>query len=176
MIDTLPELLEYLEMRGGKYGIPAIDLLEAIPESAREPEMAYEFMQMKDISHKVPLSQGGDPAGDNWVLEDSSVNRSRGAQTMTDQEVAAAEADAQVDAQKLMNAAKLGGALALGGAVVEPAIGFTLAGIGAIIEATVITPVLITGAAVAGTAVAGVAIHKKAKKHGWYEKLNELIS
>ena len=163
-------------MRGAKYGIPGLDLLDAIPESAREPEVAYEFMQMKDISHKVPLSHGGESAGDNWVLEDSSINRSRGAETMTPEEERAAKADAQVDGTKLMNAAKIGGALAVGGAVVEPAIGFTLAGIGAIIEATVITPILITGAVVAGTAVAGVAVHKHAKKKGWYEKLNDAIS
>jgi len=177
MIDTLPELMEYLEMRGGKYGIEAIDIFNEIPSSVRnDPELAHDYMQMKDISHKVPLSKGGDPAGDNWILEDSSVNRSRGAETMTDQEEATAHADAQSDASQLARAAKIGAALAAGGAIAEPAIGFGLGAIGAAIEATVVLPVLLTGAAVVGTAVAGVAIHKKAQKNGWYDKLNEAIS
>ena len=163
-------------MRGAKYGIPGLDLLDAIPESAREPEVAYEFMQMKDISHKVPLSHGGESAGDNWVLEDSSTNRSRGAQTMSDQEVAAAEADAHSDAKQLGRAAKIGAALAVGGAVAEPVVTTGLMAAGALLEATIITPILITGACVAGTAVAGVAVHKHAKKRGWYEKLNEVIN
>lgn len=176
MIDTLPELLEYLDMRGAKYGIEGLEIFNAIPESVREPELAHEFMQMKDISHKVPLSQGGEPAGDNWILEDSNVNRSRGAETMTPEEEATAHADAHSDAKQLTRAAKIGAALALGGAVVEPAVGYGLAGLGALIEATVVVPVLLTGAAVAGTAVAGVAIHKKAQREGWYDKLNDAIS
>jgi hypothetical protein len=176
MIDTLPELMEYLDMRGGKYGIDALDLFNSIPESAREPELAYEFMQMKDISHIQPLSQGGDPAGDNWVLEDSSVNRSRGAEPMTATEQATAQADAHSDADQLKRAAKLGAALALGGAVVEPIATFSLAGLGALIEATVVVPVLLTGAAVAGTAVAGVAIHKKAQKEGWYSRIQSMVN
>jgi hypothetical protein len=176
MIDTLPELMEYLDMRGGKYGIDGLDLLNSIPEAARQPEMAYDYMQMKDISHKVPLSQGGDPAGDNWILEDSSVNRSRGAQTMTASEEATAETDAYSDVRQLTRAAKIGGALALGGAVVEPLVSFSIMGLGALIEATVVVPILLTGAAIGGTAVAGVALHKKARKEGWYSRIQSMVN
>lgn len=176
MIDTLPELIDYLDTRGAKYGIDGLDIYNSIPPTVREPELAYEFMQMKDISHKVPLSHGGDPAGDNWILEDSDVNRARGAQTMTPEEESTAMNDAQRDAQQLTRAAKIGAALAAGGAIAEPAVTFGLGAIGALVEATVIVPVLLTGAAVVGTAVAGVAIHRKARKEGWYDKLNDAIS
>lgn len=176
MIDTLPELIEYLDGRGAKYGIDGLEIYNAIPEAAREPEVAYEFMQMKDISHKVPLSHGGDPAGDNWILEDSDINRARGAQTMTPEEETAAMNDAQNDARQLGRALKIGGALAAGGVITEAAVGATLTTVGALIEATVVVPVLLTGAAVVGTAAAGVAIHKQAQKKGWYDKLNEIVN
>ena len=83
---------------------------------------------MKDISHKTPLSQGGKPAGDNWILEDSSVNRSRGAEQMTESERKAAQVDAQHDAHNILDkdtlirTATAGAALTVGGAVAEGAI------------------------------------------------------
>ena len=101
MVETAFELMEYLAERGAPYGISAEEILEQIPDSAQSPKVAYEYMQLKDISHIEPLSQGGEPAGDNWVLEDSSVNRSRGAETMTQQEIDAAEADGEIDAMRL---------------------------------------------------------------------------
>ena len=101
MTETISDLMEYLAERGAPYDIPADDLLAAIPESAREPKLAYEFMQLKDISHIEPLSKGGATAGDNWVLEDSSVNRARGAETMTQTEQNTAELDGIRDAQSL---------------------------------------------------------------------------
>ena len=119
--------MDYLADRGSYYGISPHELYEAIPESARTPEVAYEYMTQKDISHKIPLSEGGERAGDNWILEDSSVNRSRGAETMTPEEEATAHADAQHDAdhissKHLMKMAVSGGGLAAGGAVVEAAV------------------------------------------------------
>jgi len=101
MTETFSDLMEYLAERGAPYDIPADDLLAAIPESAREPKLAFEFMQLKDISHIEPLSKGGATAGDNWVLEDSSVNRARGAETMTQTEQNTAELDGIRDAQSL---------------------------------------------------------------------------
>lgn len=142
MVDTALELMEYLDMRGAKYGISGAEILEQIPESARDPQTAYNFMQLKDISHIKPLSQGGVPAGDNWILEDSSVNRSRGAETMTNQEIAVAQADSIIDGKQLAKAALTGGALATGSAVAE----------GALLTAEVVSavPVIITCAAVGG--------------------------
>ena len=145
MVETTFELMEYLTDRGAPYGISAGELYEAIPANARSPKVAYEFMQLKDISHIEPLSKGGEPAGDNWVLEDSSVNRSRGAETMTDEEVATAEADGKADADALRKAILVGGGLAGGQLLVDAALG-TAAAVGAGTGAAV-------GCAVTGTVV-----------------------
>lgn len=162
MIDTLPELMDYLADRGSYYGISAFDLYEAIPESARTPEVAYEYMTQKDISHKVPLSQGGERAGDNWILEDSSVNRSRGAETMTSEEEAEAHRDNHQDAndistRQLLKVATYGTALASGSAVVEGALvagqvagGAAAAAAEATIITTVVIPALVTTAIIGG--------------------------
>ena len=154
MVDTAFELMEYLTERGAPYGISAEELLTQIPESARSPKVAYEFMQLKDISHIEPLSKGGNPAGDNWLLEDSSVNRSRGAETMTEGEIVAANNDSIVDARKLTKAALAGGAIATGGAVADVALAAGGAAaeavVGEVVMATLL-PVIATTAAVAGT-------------------------
>lgn len=172
MIDTLPELMDYLSDRGSYYGISAHELYEAIPESARTPEVAYEYMTQKDISHKVPLSQGGERAGDNWILEDSSVNRSRGAETMTPEEEATAHADAQHDAdhissKHLMKMAVSGGGLAAGGAVVEAAVlagqvagGAAAAAAEATFITTVVVPVAVTTAIVGGIGYGAYRLYK----------------
>jgi len=140
MIDTISELMEYLDMRGAKYGIDGAELLNAIPESAREPKLAYEFMQLKDISHKVPLSKGGPPADDNWILEDSSVNRSRGDDTMTKAEEATAATDANADAQMLKRGALIGAGGAVGASVATAVMPLAVAA----------APLLISTAAVVG--------------------------
>ena len=169
MIDTMVELMDYLEMRGDKYGIDAEDILDEIPAPIRhDPELAYDYMQMKDISHKVPLSKGGDPAGDNWILEDSSVNRSRGAETMTEQEERTAEADGKADARKLKSGVLLGSGLAIGGAVIE----------GAVVAAEVVTvvPAIVTLAAIGGAGYGTYRLAKHAKKQGWVGKLKRLVA
>lgn len=101
MVETTFELMEYLAERGAPYGITDMELYQEIPLEARSPKVAYDYMQEKDISHIVPRSKGGDPAGENWVLEDSNVNRARGAETMTAEELEAAEADGKADAKRL---------------------------------------------------------------------------
>ena len=131
MVETTFELLEYLDQRGARYGISGMDLYEQIPVDARSPEAAYAFMQMKDISHIEPLSKGGDPAGDNWVLEDSDVNRARGAETMSNEEIAAAEADGKADANALRKAIIVGGGLAGGQLLFDAALGTAAAAGGA---------------------------------------------
>ena len=162
MVDTFAELMEYLDMRGAKYGIDGMEILEEIPESVRDPKTAYEYMQLKDISHKIPLSHGGDPAGDNWILEDSSVNRARGAEIMTSREEALAEADAHEDARKLKGGVILGSGLALGGAIIE----------GAIVAAEVVTvvPALVTLAGIGGAAYGTHRLIKHAKRNDWLSK------
>lgn len=148
MIDSLPELMEYLDNRGSKYGISAGELYEAIPDNVRNPSDAHEYMQMKDISHKTPLSHGGKAAGDNWILEDSSVNRSRGAEQMTESERKAAQVDAQHDANSILDGRQLaktagiGAALTVGGVAAEGAL--------VAAETIAILPTLLTIAAISG--------------------------
>lgn len=101
MVETTFELMEYLAERGAPYGISDMEIYQQIPLDARSPQLAYEYMQQKDISHIEPLSKGGDPAGDNWMLEDSDVNRARGAETMTASEQRVAEADGLEDAKRM---------------------------------------------------------------------------
>lgn len=167
MVETTFELMEYLAQRGAPYGITDMELYQEIPLEARAPKVAYEYMQEKDISHIVPRSKGGDPAGDNWVLEDSDVNRARGAETMTDQEIADAEADGKADAKRLeeeqrirdakvlRNAAIYGGGLyatqlAIEGALVAAEVAGAAAGAaaGCAVTGTVVT-------VAAGTALLG---------------------
>ena len=167
MVETVFELMEYLTDRGAPYGISAGELYESIPENAREPKVAYEFMQLKDISHIEPLSKGGQPAGDNWLLEDSSVNRSRGAETMTPDEINTAQADNIIDGKKIAKAVLTGGAITTGGAIAEVALG-AAEGTFAVVETVAAIPTILTIAAVAGTGVlcflGGRAIYNAAKK------------
>ena len=144
MVETAFELMEYLTERGAPYGISGQEILEQIPSNARSPKVAYEFMQLKDISHIEPLSKGGNPAGDNWLLEDSSTNRSRGAQTMSNSEQQAAKADAVIDANGLLKAASTGAAIATGVAVADTVL---VAG-----EVIALTPIIATVTVIGGGA------------------------
>ena len=145
MVETTFELMEYLTDRGARYGISGEELYQAIPDNARSPKVAYEFMQLKDISHIEPLSKGGNPAGDNWILEDSDVNRARGAETMNEHEKSTARVDAEMDAARLANVAMAGGALIGGQLAVDAALG-TAAAAGAGVASAV-------GCAITGTVV-----------------------
>lgn len=179
MIDTFEELMEYLDMRGAKYGIDGMDILDEIPESVREPELAYKFMKLKDISHIDPLSEGGDPAGDNWFLEDSSVNRSRGAETATDAEQATAQADGEWDAtqiRKIAGRAAIYGLASMGteatiGAITGAAVTAAEVSVAAAIGTAVATTAL-----VAGCAVGTVVVVRKAHKDNWLSKAKAVFS
>jgi hypothetical protein len=56
-------------------------------------------MPDRDISHRVSDHNGGDMSPDNTVMEDMSVNRSRGADNMTDAEYAEVMEVNSVDAE-----------------------------------------------------------------------------
>ena len=167
MIDTFVELLEYLDDRGAKYGIEGIEIYKEIPFEARDPKVAYEYMQLKDISHIEPLSKGGDPAGDNWFLEDSEVNRARGAETATEAEQAAAEADGKRDASQLVRMVKMGAALSGGQMLIEGAGGLAVAEAGLLVTAL---PVVTTVAAVGAAGYGTYRVVKHARKNKWAER------
>lgn len=169
MVETVTELFEYLNERGAYYGIPGTEIYDCIPDAARQnPKTAYDYMQLKDISHIEPLSKGGQPAGDNWILEDSSVNRARGAEEMTPEEQDIAEADGEFDAAKLRNAALIGGALTVGSAAAETALSVGAGVVGSAVEATFITTVVIPTVAVTvtvgGLGWVGWKLYKKLKR------------
>lgn len=159
-METLTDLMEYLDDRGAKYGIDGSEIYERIPETVRGPRLAYDYMQMKDISHITPLSEGGDPAGDNWILEDSSVNRARGAEQMSDTEVAEAKRDGMLDARQLSRTALAGGALTVGGAIAEGAI-VAAEGAAVAVETIAVIPTILTVAAIGG---AGYLLYRAFKK------------
>jgi len=174
MIDELANLMEYLDQRGAPYGIDGSEIFDQIPESVRKPEMAYQYMQLKDISHIEPLSKGGEPAGDNWFLEDSSVNRSRGAETATEAEQATAENDAYWDAKKIQRIAVAAGIYTLSSGAIETALGAAAGMAAAAAEGAVIAVIgttVATTAAVAGCAVGTVVLAKHARDNNWLSRI-----
>ena len=153
-VDTMPELMDYLGMRGAKYGISAQELYDTLPVDAQSsPQAAYAFASNKDISHIVPLSKGGDPSGDNWMWEDPSNNRSRGADTMTDHEQTMADKDNIQDAKTARRGVIAAGAI-IGTNVAVDALTATAVGGASVaaeaVIASVAVPLLCTGAVVAG--------------------------
>lgn len=162
MIETFVELMEYLDDRGAKYGIEGMDIYNEIPIEARDPQVAYEYMQQKDISHIEPLSKGGERAGDNWFLEDSDVNRSRGAETATEAEQATAEADGKRDAKQLIRMVKMGGAMAAGQAIIE---GSVIA-----VETIAVLPTIAAVAAVGAAGYGTYRVVKHAKQKNWAQR------
>ena len=171
MIDTFVELMEYLDDRGAKYGIEGIDIYNEIPIEARDPEVAYAYMQQKDISHIEPLSKGGERAGDNWFLEDSDFNRSRGAETATEAEQAEAKADGHRDAKQLLRVGTMGAAMAAGQVIVEGALVAAETGIG-----MTIAPVIATVAAVGAAGYGTYRVVKHARKNKWSERFQTFKS
>ncbi len=162
MIDTFVELMEYLDDRGAKYGIEGMDIYNEIPMEARDPQVAYEYMQQKDISHIEPLSKGGERAGDNWFLEDSDVNRSRGAETATEAEQATAEADGKRDAKQLIRMGKVGGAMAAGQAILEGSV--------VAVETIAVLPTIAAVAAVGAAGYGTYRVIKHAKQKNWVQR------
>ena len=102
MTDTQAEI--YLDTRAYNEGISVDDLLDMTPSSvADNPVESAMFWQQRDYSHKLPTSQypwlSDDP--DNAMPEDPSVNRSRGAEEMTEMDILIAEEDNEVLAQTI---------------------------------------------------------------------------
>ena len=153
-VDTTPELMDYLQMRGAKYGISAQELYDAMPPDAQSsPQAAYAFASNKDISHIEPTSKGGDPNGDNWMWEDPSPNRSRGDETMSDHEQTMAEQDNIQDAKVARRAVIAGGTIIATNVAVDALTATAVGGATVAAEAviaSVAVPLICTGAVVAG--------------------------
>ena len=98
---TVEDVLNQLESRAYNHGMDVADLVEKIPLNVVDsPSEVNEWLSQKDVSHIYPQSThpwlASDP--DNVMWEDSSVNRSRGAEVMTEAEVLTAELDNSLDA------------------------------------------------------------------------------
>lgn len=97
---------DILSGRAAKYGGDLADILERTPEHLWDsPSELLAFWEQKDLSHVFPQSTHPDLANDwdNIVPEDASVNRARGAEVMTEQEIDTAAADAEFDASIIEN-------------------------------------------------------------------------
>ena len=84
----------YAGTRGVSRGMEQAHLVwESIPEQLRAlgPEELTRRLQGFDWSHKFPYSEGGGIEASNGVFELAGLNRSRGAELMTDGEVLAAQ-------------------------------------------------------------------------------------
>lgn len=100
-----PEIYDYLKERGDVYGIPVKDLLDKVPDVLKHhPNLIQAFVQSKDISHVIAVSNGGSPNDpDNWIFEDGSPNSARKAKTMTDTEIVSAACDSLYDSHLLVD-------------------------------------------------------------------------
>lgn len=97
-----PKAQAYFNERYGRYGISGEDGYNThLSDEAKElsSNELIELMEQKDISHIVPQFTDPSQAGDieNTYLEDSSVNRSRGAQESTEEEIETALEDQNYD-------------------------------------------------------------------------------
>ena len=98
---TVEDVISRLDSRAANHGVSPEVLLEKIPSNVVDSHIEVnEWLDMKDVSHIQPVSThphlSSDP--DNIIWEDSGVNRSRGAEPMTDLEVLTAQLDNQLDA------------------------------------------------------------------------------
>lgn len=99
---TEDQAFDYLYDRAIAHDMTVGELLSRTPESVSDCYIeSADFWQSKDISHIYPQSTHPELADvpGNIVPEDPSVNRSRGAEVMTDQEVATAVSKADADAE-----------------------------------------------------------------------------
>ena len=99
---TAESVASYLEQRAAPYGGTLGDMLAKTPVCLWDnPDELMEFWETKDLSHIYPQSQYPELANvwSNIVAEDSSVNRARGAEVMTELDVHIAGTDAEFDAE-----------------------------------------------------------------------------
>jgi len=98
---TVEDVISRLETRAYNHGVDVDVLLEKIPSNVVDSHLEVnEWLDLKDVSHIQPQSTHPHLADDpsNIMWEDSDVNRSRGAQEMTDTEILTAQLDNEIDA------------------------------------------------------------------------------
>ena len=101
MIDTV---VAYLDERAARYGGTAADILDKTPTFLWDnPDEIMAFWDTHDLSHVFPQSTHPHMADDwnNIVAESSDVNRARGAEIMTHDEIVDAELDSTLTALEI---------------------------------------------------------------------------
>jgi hypothetical protein len=100
------DLQEYINQRFSLYSVAGEDAYEKllIDEATNLSDTDLrQLLRDKDISHIVPQSHSPELASDidNVFLEDSSLNRARGAEVVTDKEISAALEDQKLDVESI---------------------------------------------------------------------------
>jgi hypothetical protein len=101
---TETEAISYLLDRGDAYGLSLNEVKQMIPSSIRGDVIkCAEFAEMRDLSHDLAQSTHPELANDpsNIMFENSSVNRARGAEEMTDYEELMATLDNELLAARM---------------------------------------------------------------------------
>ena len=96
MIDST---VAWLDERAARYGGTAADILDKTPTYLWDnPDELRAFWDTHDLSHVFPQSMYPDMANDwtNIVAESSDVNRARGAQIMTHDELVTADVQSEM--------------------------------------------------------------------------------
>ncbi len=100
-METVNDVISRLEMRAANHDMTVGDLLDKIPDNVVDSHTEVnDWLDQKDISHKIPTSVAPDLRNDpdNWMWEDSTVNRARQDEIMTDLEATTAQLDNSADA------------------------------------------------------------------------------
>lgn len=101
---------------------------DTVPEELQDkPQLVEKYLNGdpelgvsdKDWSHDVSRDNGGSDSADNGRFEDSSVNRSRGADNTTKDEQATADAESEEDVRTLLESAEEGADVVVAAQVVE---------------------------------------------------------
>jgi len=103
---TVEDVISRLETRASNHDLDVDVLLEKIPSNVVDSHIEVnEWLDLKDVSHIQPQSTHPHLANEpsNIMWEDSDVNRSRGAQEMTDTEILTAQLDNEIDARTIDN-------------------------------------------------------------------------
>lgn len=98
------ESIDYITSRGDLHGLSFEQVMDMIPSVLHDDVTeCAEFLELRDVSHILPQSTHPELANDpsNMILEDSSVNRSRGAEPMTELEEMTAMLDNEVLAARI---------------------------------------------------------------------------
>jgi hypothetical protein len=98
---TVDDVISRLDSRAYNHGVGVDVLLDKIPSNVVDSHLEVnDWLDQKDVSHIQPVSTHphlqSDP--DNIIWEDSSVNRARGADSMSELDVLSAQLDNQLDA------------------------------------------------------------------------------